>query len=255
MPYHGDLYYQAYQPDDPTRRPLILIHGAGGDHLSWPAQLRRLSGCRVFTPDLTGHGKSGGHGLQRVEDYGRAAADWIRSLDLPRSYLAGHSLGGAIALWLALNHPELLRGLVLISTGARLPVNLSLIEELANPQSYPAVVDRICRWSFSPQAPPAVVKGVRQAMLANRPSVLAGDFRACDALDLSGQLKHISLPTLILVGELDRMTPPRLSEKLSEAIPDAKLVPIPGAGHMLPLEAPERVAELLRGFLEGDSIA
>jgi pimeloyl-ACP methyl ester carboxylesterase len=250
MPYSANLYYQAYQADDPSRTPLVLIHGAGGDHLSWPSQLRRLSGTRVFTPDLPGHGRSKGPGLQGVGDYGKAILSWLQSLELPQVFLVGHSMGGAIALWLALNHPELMRGLVLVSSGARLPVNLTLIEELATPQGHPAVVDRICRWSFPPGAPKALVDGVRKSLLATRPSVLAGDFRACDAFDLSGELERIQLPTLVLVGELDKMTPLRFSEELATGIPRGELVTLPNLGHMAPLEAPELVTDRLRDFLE-----
>ena len=123
MPYQTDLYYQAYQADDLGRKPLVLIHGAGGDHLSWPSQIRRLSGYRVYAPDLPGHGKSGGHGLQRVESYGEVVLNWIQALELPKIVLGGHSMGGAIALWLTVNHPDLIHGLVLMSTGATLPVD------------------------------------------------------------------------------------------------------------------------------------
>lgn len=250
MPYFSDLYYQAYQAGDPSRKALILLHGAGGYHLSWPSQLRRLRGYRVFAPDLPGHGKSRGHGLQRVSDYGNAIADWLRSLELPRVFLVGHSMGGAIALWLTVHHPELLRGLVLISTGARLPVNLTMIEELSTSQGALTAVDKILDWSFSPNAPRSLVDAVRKAMLANRPSVLAGDFRACDAVDLSGDLAVIDLPTLVLAGSRDQMTPLKFSEELAAGIPAAELQIIPQAGHMLPLEDPDQVEEKLRIFLE-----
>jgi pimeloyl-ACP methyl ester carboxylesterase len=250
MPYKANLYYQAYQAADPSRRALVLLHGAGGDHLSWPSQLRRLSDYRIFAPDLPGHGKSRGHGLQKISDYGNALARWLRSLELPRVYLIGHSMGGAIALWLAVHHPELLRGLVLISTGARLPVNLTLIEELSTSQGTQVAVDRILDWSFSPNAPRSLVDVVRKTMLANRPSVLAGDLLACDAIDLSGHLAEIDLPTLVLVGSGDQMTPLKFSEALATRISKAELQIIPQTGHMLPLEAPDQVEERLRTFLE-----
>jgi len=250
MPYLTDLYYQAYQADDPSRKTLILIHGAGGDHLSWPTQLRRLSGYRVYAPDLPGHGKSGGHGLQRIHAYGETVLEWIRALKLPKVILTGHSMGGAISLWLAINHPELIHGLVLMSTGATLPVNLSLIEELATQIGFPTAVDNIMRWSFSSKIEPALVENVKKNMLKMRPSVVAGDFRACDRFDIKGELDQVQIPTLIMVGDEDKMTPIRFSEELAKEINNPYLEVIQGAGHMLPLEQPEMVAKKVRGFMD-----
>ena len=250
MPYQADLYYQAYHANDRARKPLVLIHGAGGDHLSWPSQIRRLSGYRVYTPDLPGHGKSRGHGLQRIPAYGERINNLLNELEFPDIFLGGHSMGGAIALWTAIHHPARVKGLILIGSGASLPVNLSLIEELASPQGFPTAVDNICRWSFSPKTEPRLIDEVRKQMLNNRPSVLGGDFRACDAYDLSEQLDQVKAPTLILVGEEDKMTPMRFAERLREGIQDAELQVIPGAGHMAPLEQPGKTADLIREFLE-----
>jgi pimeloyl-ACP methyl ester carboxylesterase len=250
MPYLADLYYQAYQADNPDRKTLVLIHGAGGDHLSWPTQLRRLSGYRVFTPDLPGHGKSRGHGLQRISAYGQVVVDWLQALELPSVMLGGHSMGGAIALWIAIQHPELLHGLALLSTGAVLPVNLSLVEELATQVGFPTAVDKIMKWSFSSQAEPAMVETIKKQMLKLRPSVLAGDFRACDHYDLSAEIGQIKIPTLVLVGDEDKMTPLRYSEELRDGIPKASFIVISGAGHMLPLEKPGEVAETLKSFFK-----
>jgi pimeloyl-ACP methyl ester carboxylesterase len=249
MPYLSNLYYQAYQADDPDRWPLVLIHGAGGNHLSWPNQLRRMNGYRVFSPDLPGHGKSLGRGLQSIGSYGKVSAAWIQELELPKVFLAGHSMGGAVALWLALHHPQLVRALILISTGTTLPVNLSLIEEVATQVGFPTAVDKIIDWSFSARIEPALMENVKTQMLKTRPSVLAGDFRACDRFDLSGRLGEIKVPTLVLVGDEDRMTPERFSEELAEGIPGAELAVISGAGHMLPLEQPDRTAQVVRDFL------
>ena len=80
---------------------------------------------------------------------------------------------------------------------------------------------------------------------------MQGDFRACDAYDLADQLDQVQTPTLILVGEQDKMTPLRFSEELAEGISGAQLKVIPRAGHMVVLEQPERVTEWIRSFLEG----
>ncbi len=249
MPYLADMYYQAYHADDLARVPLILIHGAGGEHLSWPSQLRRLAGYRVYAPDLVGHGKSKGHGLQRVSGYAEQVLNWLHKLELPKFFLCGHSMGGAIALWIAIHNPELLHGLVLMSTGAQLPVNLSLIEDLTTPQSFPTAVNNICRWSFSPGTDSHVVADVKKQMLKTRPSVLEADFRASDAYDLSGQLGKVKSPALILVGEEDKMTPQRFSEELRDGIKESELEVVRGTGHMLPLEKPVEVAECTRVFM------
>jgi len=250
MPYLADMYYQAYHADDVSRVPLVLIHGAGGEHLSWPSQLRRLAGYRVFSPDLPGHGKSKGHGLQRVSGYAEGILNWLYKLELPKFFLCGHSMGGAIGLWTALHHPELLHGLVLMSTGAQLPVNLSLIEDLATPGSFPAAVDNICRLSFNPKTEPRIVEGVNKQMLKTRPSVLEADFRACDAYNLSEQLGKVKSHTMILVGEEDKMTPLRFSEELRDGILESELKVVRGAGHMLPLEKPAEVAKSTRVFMD-----
>lgn len=250
MPYQADLYYQAYHADDTNRKPLVLIHGEGGDHLSWPRQIRRLTGYRVFTPDLSGHGKSRGHGLQRISAYAEIIIDWLNKLELPKVFLCGHSMGGAIALWIAVHNPERVRGLVLIGTGARLPVNLTLIEDLSDAKVYGATVDNICRWSFSMHADPRVINNVKKQMVKTRPSVLQGDFRACDAFNLSGQLDQVQAPVLIVIGELDKMTPLRFSEELEGGIQDAELVVLPQTGHMVPLEKPQSTSDLVRTFLK-----
>jgi len=250
MPYLTDLYFQAYQADDPDRKALILIHGAGGDHLSWPTQLRRLSGYRVYTPDLPGHGKSRGHGLQRIPAYGETVLDWLRELKLPKMILAGHSMGGAIALWLAINHPELLHGLVLMSTGATLPVNLSLIEELATQVGFPTAVENIMRWSFSSRIEPALVENVKKHMLKLRPSVVAGDFRACDRFDIRSDLDQVQVPTLVMVGDEDKMTPIRFSEELVNGIKGAEIEVVKGSGHMIPIEKPVVAAKKVREFMD-----
>jgi pimeloyl-ACP methyl ester carboxylesterase len=250
MPTLADLYYQAYHAEDTSREALVLIHGAGGDHLSWPSQIRRLAGYRVYTPDLPGHGKSRRHGLQRISAYAEILIDWLNKLDLPRVFLCGHSMGGAIALWIAVNYPERIKGLILIGTGARLPVNLTMIEDLSDAQVYATTVNNICRWSFSIHADPRTITSVKKQMLNTRPSVLQGDFRACDAFNLTDQLGKVQSPTLIVVGEMDKMTPLRFSEELEEGIPDADLIVLPQTGHMVPLEKPKSTTELARTFLK-----
>ena len=146
MPTAGDLYYFSSNQGAKTKPAVVLIHGAGGDHLHWPHNIRRLKDYRIFAPDLPGHGKSGGIGLQSVNEYAKAVCDWLTEIGVGRAVFVGHSMGGAIAQTIALEYKDSVRGVVLVATGARLPVNESLLTKMANPNSVPGAIDLIVKW-------------------------------------------------------------------------------------------------------------
>ena len=144
MPIAADIYYHLYQGGSGESPPIILIHGAGGTYLHWPAEIRRLSDYRVFAIDLPGHGKSEGRGQQTIEAYARNILSWLKAVGLHRAIFIGHSMGAAIALTLAHNHSDHVLGLGLVGAGARLRVAPVILENSANPQSSP----RLLRSSF-----------------------------------------------------------------------------------------------------------
>jgi pimeloyl-ACP methyl ester carboxylesterase len=254
MPISNEIYYHIYEGSGEGQRPpVVLIHGAGCTHLYWPSELRRLPGYRVYAPDLPGHGKSGGRGQQSILAYADELLDWLTSLGLHSAVFVGHSMGSAIILSLALNHPEHVLGLVLIGGGARLRVAPVLLEGAAQPTTFQNVIETIVSWSFSPQAPAQLVELAKQNMAETRPSVLHSDLLACDAFDKSEHISEIRQPTLIICGEDDKMTPLRSSQFLSSSIANATLEIIPHAGHMVMLEQPQAVAEALARFLSSIS--
>jgi pimeloyl-ACP methyl ester carboxylesterase len=114
-------------------------------------------------------------------------------------------------------------------------------------------VDEIAIRAFSPQTSRKLVELAVQRMSEIRPSVLYGDFLACNDFDISTRLAEIQQPTLILCGADDQMTPPRYAQFLASGIPDAELALIPEASHMLMLEQPTQVAKALIDFLSGIS--
>src|SRR5512140_3865565 len=122
MPSAAGLYYFAHGAELVTLPPVILIHGAGGHHLYWPAQVRRLHGERVFALDLPGHGKSAGVGHHSVQDYSAEVLAFMDAMKFSRAVLVGHSMGGAVALQAALDAPERMLGLGLLGSAARLRV-------------------------------------------------------------------------------------------------------------------------------------
>ena len=116
---HYQLHHGAARPAGP---PLVLVHGAGGNLMHWPGALRRLPGHTVYALDLPGHGKSGGAGRAEIGAYADVVRGFAEALGLVPFVLAGHSMGGAIALEFALRYPARLAGLILVGTGAKLRV-------------------------------------------------------------------------------------------------------------------------------------
>jgi pimeloyl-ACP methyl ester carboxylesterase len=227
---------------------LVLIHGAGGSHLHWPAALRRMPGATIYAVDLPGHGRSEGPGRERIEDY---AADIVRFMDgvgVPRGVLVGHSMGGAIAQMIALTAPERVAGLVLVGTGARLRVAPALLDGIL--QDARGALTLITEWAWGPGADPAMVARGRQIMARVNPRVVWGDFAACDRFDVREQVGEITAPTLVITGSEDRMTPPKFGQWLAEHIPGARFVLVEGAGHMVMLEKPDQVASAVQEWLK-----
>jgi pimeloyl-ACP methyl ester carboxylesterase len=249
MPGAAGLYYFAHEGDDRSRPPVVLIHGAGGDHLYWPPQLRRLPGWQLIVPDLPGHGKSAGLGHHSIEEYARHLMEFLTELRIFKAALIGHSMGGAIALSAAAQYPQRVVALGLVACGARLRVSSSLLSRFTASAGYEGTVDQVIESSFSRHANERLKHLARQRMLDTRPAVLHGDFLACNEFDASAQLEGLSIPTQIVCGAEDHMTPPRLSEYLHRHVAGSRLDLVPNAGHMVMLEQPNLITELFSGFL------
>ena len=227
---------------------VIFVHGAGGGWGSWTRQLEGLADAgRMIALDLPGHGASSGDGCWTVPDYAAVVQGFIRALGAGPVVLAGHSMGGAISQTLALDAPGLLRGIVLVGTAARLKVYPELLRLLET--DYPAAVEFVKHNAWSPAAAAALAEGVRKATLEVRQAVTLGDYTACNAFELRDRVAGIRLPTLVIVGEDDELTPPRFSEFLVSEIPGARLARISKAGHYVPLEQPDEVNLAIRQFL------
>ncbi len=254
MPIAANIYYYAFESEKSKNPPVVLLHGAGGNYLSWPPEVRRLAGCNVYSVDLPGHGKSNGPGEQTIEAYVQHIFTWMQAANLPRAIVIGHSMGGAIAMALRIQYPAQVIGLGLIGTGARLPVNPTLLEDVASPVAFQSTLKTITKWSFSKEASPKLVDQVSKRLAIVRPSVLHGDFLACSHFDLVGKLGQIICPTLVICGDKDKMTPLRYSQLLANRIPPAQLSIIPDAGHMVMLEKPQAVANALLGFIDDNSL-
>jgi pimeloyl-ACP methyl ester carboxylesterase len=232
-----------------TRQPaLVCIHGAGGTHQHWGLQLRDLSSTvQIVAFDLPGHGRSAGPGRNSVEAYSQALLALLDELKLERAILAGHSMGGAVALWVALQCPERVAGLVLAGTGARLHIMPAILDGLDQNPMW--AIRLIMERAYDQYAILSALSAGENAFLQIDPLTFQADLLACDSFDVRSRLGEIACPALVLCGESDQMTPLKFSQTLHEGIADAELITVPRAGHMVILEQPDVVNAAIRDWL------
>jgi pimeloyl-ACP methyl ester carboxylesterase len=252
MPIASEIYYFAHEAKglDEERPPVILIHGAGGTHLSWPPQIRRLDGERIYALDLPGHGKSEGVGRHSADEYADDVLTFMKETKLRAAVMVGISMGSAVALTLALKFPKKVLGLVLLGGGVIMPVSAEILESAGNPNTFESAVDYVNENSFGPTAPKDLIELSKQKLMEIRPPVLLGDFLACNEFDVSGQLSKINVPTLIICGSEDKMMPLKYSHVLRDGIANAQLHVADKAGHMVMAEQPDQIADILKKFLD-----
>ena len=242
-----DFFYALHHSPQASHT-VILIHGAGGSHLVWPAALRHLPEANVYTIDLSGHGRSGGDGYAQIEAYATEIMQLINQLDLHNVILIGHSMGGAIAQTIALHQPPALAALVLIGTGAKLRVSPAILEQIL--PNFDKAITTMNQFSWAATTPPEIVSRGRDMLAQTPPTVLHNDFTACDQFDIRDQLAQINLPTLVIAASEDKLTPPKNGRFLADNIPHAQFELLDGAGHMMMVEKPGETTEAVERFLE-----
>lgn len=225
---------------------LLFVHGAGGDHTLWGQQLRDLAqDFFVAALDLNGHGRSPARAGDGLQTYAEDVLAVLQAIAMP-TVVVGHSMGGAIALITALQRPKNLIGLGLVGTGAKLKVHPQILELCQT--DFERAIELVVSWAFAEQADPALKDKAREQMHRNGQDALYRDFASCSTFDVMGQLSEISVPTLVICGREDKLTPVKYSEYLQQSIPNAHLKIIEGAGHMVMLETPEAVTNALKEF-------
>jgi pimeloyl-ACP methyl ester carboxylesterase len=218
---------------------LVLVHSAGASPAIWDEVRRYLKGIPILTPALPGRPGTGEPAAD-VAEHAPAVLAAMDEAGVDRATIAGHSLGGGVALWLALHEPARVAGLGLVSTGARLRVRPEVLAAL--PDGLEAAAPLMAAANFpAGTAEELLAARVRAYSDVGGATVLA-DLTACDRFDVLDRLWEIRCRTQVLVGTEDVLTPPKYSRALAERISAARLIEYAGAGHMLPVERPGEVA-------------
>jgi pimeloyl-ACP methyl ester carboxylesterase len=250
MPFANGLYSSIFDDGALSQPPVILLHGAGSTRLCWPSVIRRLPGQKIIALDLPGHGRSEGVALQSVAEYADVVLNFMREMGIYKASLVGHSLGSAIALHMAVYEPDRVANLGIISGGAVLNIPANILTAFSNPTTFKEGLAQLEQVLFGPSATDNLKKQVGDTLQNMRQGVLYGDWLACASFDLHDAVKQITAPTWIIAGDHDKLTPPYQSRYLADQIKNATLQLVPGAGHMLFLEAPEAVSSGLANFLK-----
>jgi len=239
--------------------PLVLVHGLNGDSSGWAlVRAEFAKHYRTIAPDVRGHGATSKPDIPySVKQFAEDLFELFQKLSLPQAHLLGLSMGGAIAQQFALDHPDLVRSLILVSTFSFIdPVAerafLRLRRSL-DTAGYPGFFDEVVRIAFTPEyvtANAQAIADLKQKRIQLNSPIAIG--RATDALlafNLKEEISRISLPTLIISGKEDAFTPIHLAEQIYRSIKGSEWKIMEGVGHNLYLERPAEMAKIVLDFL------
>jgi pimeloyl-ACP methyl ester carboxylesterase len=241
--------------------PLLLIAGFACDHSNWSKMAPQLaSRNRLITFDNRGVGQSSSpEAPYSIHQMAEDAAGLLEAIGLTLVHVAGHSMGGQIAVELALNHPERVKSLMLLASCARVDERGKVVIDSWG--DLPRLVDPMTGirlslpWIYTSRfyATPGAIENVIKEMLTSSfPPSISGIYqqsRAITSYDAVARLGDIECPTLVVVGNEDILGGLPFSEQLAHGIRGAKLVVLEKAGHGLPTESPEVTAAVMRDFL------
>jgi pimeloyl-ACP methyl ester carboxylesterase len=217
---------------DSSQPTIVLLHGAGFDHTTWALHSRWFAhhGYGVLAPDLPGHGRSAGAPLPAIADMADWTAGLLDAAGAAKARLVGHSMGSLIALETAARHPTKVSALSLIGTAATMTVGPDLLR--AAEANDHGAVDMVSIWGLGYQAELG-------GSLAPGLWMHGGAQRALAAA------AKITVPTTLILGERDMMTPAKAGQALAAALPISRTVVLRGAGHMMMAERPDELLAAL----------
>lgn len=242
-------------------QPVLLLHGFPFNRSMWREQAEALrASYRVITPDLRGHGETTVTDEATMDEMAQDVAALMDELQIERAVVGGLSMGGYVTLAFHHRFPERVRALILADTRPQADTdearqNRFQQAEKVLQEGMSAIADAMLPKALAPgtiQARPEIVARVRGMMLEMKPLGTAAALRAMAARkDHTEMLPQIDVPTLIIVGAEDAITPPEVSEAMQREIRGSRLEIIEGAGHVSNLERPAEFNRALKEFLDG----
>lgn len=252
------LYYKTEGPNDLAAPPLLFLHGLGSSSSDWALQSHFFSqNYRIFLVDLRAHGRSRHPGGRlTIELMAEDVATLLARLEITSAHVVGLSLGGCVALAMALRHPARVRSLTLVNTFARLqPAGLrGLLRMLTRAwlllfAPMPVIAAYIAQGLFPKPEQAAYYKSAVASLSQNPKRFYLASSQMLLAFDVRNQLGQIQCPTLVIAGDRDRTIPLAAKQALSRSIPGAQLRVIPDSGHATPYDQTELFNRALDEFL------
>jgi len=233
---------------DPNNKTIIFVHGAGGSAATWFLQIKGLSKYyHIIAIELNGHGKSQDRSENDVtQSYLIDIGDIVSKYKKP--ILGGHSMGGALTQLFSLQHPELLGGIILVGTGARLRVNPLVFEMLDS--NFDGYIEALGTFMFHEGVSKEMIAVSRQEARKCPPHIIRRDFELCNQFDIMKAVSNITMPAIIIVGEDDVMTPVKYANYLHTSIKNSTIHIVKSAGHMVMLEQALEVNSIIISWLK-----
>ncbi len=241
--------------------PLVFAHGFPLDHTMWQAQIDAFSQThRVIAPDLRGFGASQViPGTTSMERFADDVAALLDALEVTEPIIfCGLSMGGYIGWQFWRRHAARLKGLVLCDTKSKADTpeaaagRMKMVDHVLRAGDE-VVADAMPAKLFAPgtfEHKPQIVASIKETIRNTRPEGIAAALRGMAVRpDMSGELRNITVPSLVIVGEHDAISPVDEMREIANGLPHSHFVVIPGAGHMSPLEEPARFNEALATYL------
>jgi non-heme chloroperoxidase len=249
------VHLQYAEQGDPAGEPVVLLHGITDSWRSFETTMAHLpASLHVFAPSQRGHGDSDRPGRYRTRDFAGDAAAFIEALDLRPSLVVGHSMGSANAMRLAIDRPDLVRGLILAASFAGFRGNpgvaefySSAIEPLRDPID-PAFAAEWQQSTLAQPVAPAFFDMVVRESLKVPAAIWRDAFAALMEDDFVADMHRIAMPTLVVWGDRDTFCPSSDQDHIVRTIAGARLLTYEGCGHALHWEQPARFAADLATF-------